>query len=105
MLEQFGRFLNLEWTYRENDAPSEASQEENADVVLPSRDVAHNLLELTKDGRLQDVLEVVNTLRQDNPQLRPWLRTIQQLADDFEIDNLLARLEADLAAITKEAAR
>jgi len=105
ILEQFGRFLNLEWTYRENDALSEASQEENADVVLPSRDVAHNLLELTKDGRLQDVLEVVNTLRQDNPQLRPWLRTIQQLADDFEIDNLLARLEADLAAITKEAAR
>jgi signal transduction histidine kinase/DNA-binding NarL/FixJ family response regulator len=104
ILERFGRFLNLEWTYRESVNQSAGTVEESAEIVLPSRETTHNLLELAKDGRLQEIGEEVDKLLHDDPRLGTWLRTIRQLADDFEVDNLLARLEADLALFDNEAA-
>jgi signal transduction histidine kinase/DNA-binding response OmpR family regulator len=104
ILERFGRLLNLEWTYRESVNQAGVTFEESAEIVLPSRDTTHNLLELAKDGRLQEITEEVDKQLHDNPQLGTWLRTIRQLAEDFEVDNLLARLEADLALFDNEAA-
>lgn len=104
ILERFGRLLNLEWTYRESVNQSGITLEESAEIALPSRETTHNLLELAKDGRLQEIIEEVDRLLHDDPQRGTWLRTIRQLADDFEVDNLLARLEADLALLNNAAA-
>lgn len=104
ILERFGHFLNLEWTHRETENQPGATLEESAEIVLPSRETTHNLLELAKDGRLQEIIEEVDRLLQDNPELGAWLRTIRQLADDFEVDNLRARLEADLALFEDQVA-
>lgn len=105
LLERLGHFLNLEWTHQKTMTESSAFAEEPADVVLPSRETMHSLLELTKDGRLQELIEQVDTLRKSHPPLKRWLHTIWQLADDFEIDSLRAHLEADLASLDQDAVR
>lgn len=104
LLQRLGHFLNLEWNHRGSEPPTGFASETTTQIVLPPVETIHTLLELTKDGRLQEVIEHVDHLRKEHPQLGPWLRIIRQLADDFEIESLVARLEADLAAAGAQAA-
>lgn len=104
LLQRLGQFLNLEWTHREGEAPLGSTAETTAQIILPSGETIHTLLELTHDGRLQEVTEQVDRLRSENPELGPWLRIIWQLADDFEVESLVARLQADAAAIKAQTA-
>ncbi len=104
LLQRLGQFLNLEWTHREGEAPLGSTAATTAQIILPPGETIHTLLELTQDGRLQEVTEHVDRLRSENPEFGPWLRIIRQLADDFEIESLVARLESDAAAAKTQTA-
>lgn len=100
LLGKLSRFLALEWSRPTEMTPPAPTAETTAEIVLPARDVLHGLLEMAKDGRLPEIVEETKRLEDTDARLKSWLRTIRQLADDFEVDNLCARLQSDIDAAT-----
>lgn len=93
LLEQLQLHLNLQWHYDQSPAiiPVSVNPESTCETIIPpsATDLA-NLLDLALQGDLKGIQEQAAKLEQLSQELIPFIRKVQQLAQNFEEEQLLA---------------
>ena len=90
LLDTLQQQLHLSWAYGETEIKPEPPEP----LVWPPTDTLAELAELVRIGDIAALQQYANNLVQSNPQLVPFTARLQYLADSFQIDQLLAFLEA-----------
>lgn len=82
-------WLKLEWEY--DYPPEDLSQtppENNVSLVIPSPEILSDLIKLAKRGRVLELEEEVNKLKQINPDLSLFTDQIKSLTQDFKLTQI-----------------
>ncbi|MEH2211866.1 ATP-binding protein [Nostoc sp.] len=92
LLEMLRQFLHLEWVF---DVKVDEIKKINIDVLdrpnemnYPAQEVLQDLLELTQDGDIQKVLELVEELSKSDEHFSIFVQQIIQLASNFQLKRL-----------------
>ncbi|MEH2370493.1 ATP-binding protein [Nostoc sp.] len=92
LLEMLRQFLQLEWVF---DVKVDEIKKINIDVldrpnemIYPAQEVLQDLLELTQDGDIQKVLELVEELSKSDEHFSIFVQQIIQLASNFQLKRL-----------------
>ncbi|MEH2228912.1 MAG: ATP-binding protein [Nostoc sp.] len=92
LLEMLRQFLQLEWVF---DVKVDEIKKINIDVLdrpnemnYPAQEVLQDLLELTQDGDIQKVLELVEELSKSDEHFSIFAQQIIQLASNFQLKRL-----------------
>ncbi|MDZ8065308.1 MAG: ATP-binding protein [Nostoc sp. DedQUE08] len=92
LLEMLRQFLQLEWIF---DVKVDEIKKTNIDaldrpneMIYPAKEVLQDLLELTKDGDIQKVLELTEQLSKSDERLSIFVQQIVQLASNFQLKRL-----------------
>ncbi len=92
LLEMLRQFLQLEWVF---DVKVDEIKKINIDVLdrpnemnYPAQEVLQDLLELTQDGDIQKVLELVEELSKSDEHFSIFVQQIIQLASNFQLKRL-----------------
>lgn len=92
LLKKLGTHLGVEWTRTITGVSQPIDESE--EIVPPAADQVQALLALALEGRLQDVVALVDELEIQDSSLVPWLRQARQLAQEFEVEALCTYLSA-----------
>ncbi|MEH2307777.1 ATP-binding protein [Nostoc sp.] len=97
LLEMLRQFLQLEWIF---DAKVEAIKKSSKDgsnqqneMIHPSKDVLQELLELSQDGDIQNILELAEKLSASDEKLNMFSQQLMQLASNFQLKRLETFIE------------
>jgi signal transduction histidine kinase/DNA-binding NarL/FixJ family response regulator len=97
LLEMLRQFLKLEWIFDEKiEAIKKVSTDgydQKYEAFYPSKEVLQNLLELTQDGDIQNILELVEQLSISDDRLNIFVQKIVQLASNFQLKRLESLIE------------
>ncbi|MEH2434216.1 MAG: ATP-binding protein [Nostoc sp.] len=92
LLEILRQFLQLEWIF---DVKVDAIKktytgglDQSKEMIYPAKEVLQELLDLTQDGDIQKVLELVEELSASDEQLSIFSQHIVQLASNFQLKRL-----------------
>jgi signal transduction histidine kinase/DNA-binding response OmpR family regulator len=95
--------LNIAWVYEstvvtKNFTASEVNGNNreiktSTEILVPTQDELLQMLELTQQGRLQKLKEIINTLEKDNPEYTPFLGKIIDFAQKFQLEQIEALIE------------
>ncbi|MEA5601775.1 ATP-binding protein [Nostoc sp. UHCC 0252] len=97
LLEMLRQFLQLEWIFDAKvDAikkiSKDASNQQN-EMIHPSKDVLQELLELSQDGDIQNILELAEKLSASDEKLNIFSQQLMQLASNFQLKRLETFIE------------
>ncbi|EDN70187.1 Periplasmic Sensor Hybrid Histidine Kinase [Beggiatoa sp. PS] len=87
VLEKLQEHLKLTWIY-EAENTIEASPSTPQEIVAPPTNIAQTLHELALIGDIDGIIEQATKLTQIGNQFEPFAKQVQQLANDFEIEQL-----------------
>ncbi|MEJ6483443.1 ATP-binding protein [Nostoc punctiforme UO1] len=97
MLEMLRQFLQLEWIFDAKvDAIKKTSQDssnQHNEMIHPSKDVLQELLELSQDGDIQNILELAEKLSASDEKLNMFSQQLMQLASNFQLKRLETFIE------------
>jgi DNA-binding NarL/FixJ family response regulator len=97
LLEMLRQFLQLEWVFDANvDALKKISTDglnPQNEMIYPSKEVLQELLELAKDGDIQNILELAEQLSASDEQLNIFSQQLMQLASNFQLKRLETFIE------------
>lgn len=98
LLELIQHHLNLEWIYDTEVASpgtmaSAIPQSDSDSLILPSLEILQHLQEQVEMGDLDRVVEEVQQLEKTDTQLIPFARKILELAENYELNSLVALLK------------
>ncbi|MEH2345170.1 MAG: ATP-binding protein [Nostoc sp.] len=92
LLEMLRQFLQLEWIF---DVKVDEIKKNNTDafdrpnkMISPGKEILQDLLELTQDGDIQKVLEMVEELSASDEHLSIFVNQVVQLASNFQLKRL-----------------
>ncbi|MEH1918297.1 ATP-binding protein [Nostoc sp.] len=92
LLEMLRQFLQLEWIF---DVKVYEIKKNNTDafdrpneMISPGKEILQDLLELTQDGDIQKVLEMVEELSASDEHLSIFVNQVVQLASNFQLKRL-----------------
>ena len=85
LLEKLGYYLNLEWIYEKTE---EETNESSLPIVGPSIEIAKILYELALTGDIDAISEQAEELKNQDDKYIPFANELQQLADEFEVEQL-----------------
>ncbi|NEO89858.1 MAG: response regulator [Moorea sp. SIO3G5] len=100
LLDMLQVHLGLEWVYQEKDQGENIKEETDSEIhpsfgvphpseiILPPVDVIQQLYDLGKKGDLNGIIQEVNKLEKLDPKLAPFVQTITQLAEGFQLKQL-----------------
>jgi len=94
LLAQLQKLLGIQWVYREELNAAAASN--LAHIVYPSVNMLQTLLELAQMGDILELRQQLAVLADANAAWQPFLRPLQQLAQQFQMTEIRAQLEAAL---------
>jgi signal transduction histidine kinase/ligand-binding sensor domain-containing protein/FixJ family two-component response regulator len=89
LTELLGNLLNIEWICGEE--PAEQFRE--AYILLPSREVLENLLELSEIADIGGIEKVLDELEASDKNTAAFVRQIRTLSDDFRFDEIITFLK------------
>ncbi|MFN6529267.1 ATP-binding protein [Nostoc sp. ChiSLP03a] len=99
LLEMLRQFLQLEWIFDVKVDEIKKIDPDDLDrpneMIYPAKEVLQDLLELTQDGDIQQVLELAEELSKSDEHLSIFVQKIVQLASNFQ----LKRLETFIVSI------
>ncbi|QKQ75531.1 ATP-binding protein [Nostoc sp. TCL240-02] len=97
LLEMLRQFLQLEWIF---DAKVEAIKKISTDgfnqqneMIYPSKEVLQELLELSQDGDIQNILELAEQISASDEKLNLFSQQLTQLASNFQLKRLETFIE------------
>jgi signal transduction histidine kinase/DNA-binding NarL/FixJ family response regulator len=97
LLEMLRQFLQLEWIFDAKvDAIKKNSQDssnQHNEMIHPSKDVLQELLELSQDGDIQNILELAEKLSASDEKLNMFSQQLMQLASNFQLKRLETFIE------------
>jgi CheY-like chemotaxis protein len=93
LCEQLQGLLGLEWRYQL--APA-ASAPGPGELIWPSEEVLRALLDSTRMGDVSQLREQLDGMIQADERLEPFVTQLQQLAQQFEFNAILALLQEHL---------
>jgi signal transduction histidine kinase/DNA-binding NarL/FixJ family response regulator len=98
VLEKLGEHLKLQWIYKEEysiESSEEFSFTAQEMVALPT-EIAQALYDFLSIGDIDGIIEQTNKLTQIDSRLIPLATKMQQLAEDFELEQLQTLVESYL---------
>ncbi|MCV6636105.1 ATP-binding protein [Candidatus Albibeggiatoa sp. nov. NOAA] len=102
LLNKLQEQLHLSWIYEETyDAYQDQAQDDadaNQSMVWPQIEELNVLLEAAKMGDIQGILDFLTHMEQENPTLKPFTQQMQQLAHNFEDDEIIQIVQQHLAS-------
>lgn len=89
------KHLQLTWKYEETwlESTSTVNEDEDANLVLPTLEDLHILLELARDGLLIKIGKAADKIAQSNDAYLPFTQKIVKLAKQFEAEKIERLLE------------
>ena len=96
LYHQLHELLGIKWVYREELNATNAAAN-LAHITYPPAGTLRALLELAQMGDILELRQQLATLAETNAEWLPFLRTLQQLAQQFQMADIRAQLEAALA--------
>ncbi|WP_392482412.1 ATP-binding protein [Nostoc sp. C110] len=97
LLEMLRQFLQLEWIFDAKvDAIKKISKDgsnQQNEMIHPSKDVLQELLELSQDGDIQNILELAEKLSASDEKLNMFSQQLMQLASNFQLKRLETFIE------------
>ena len=91
LLNLLGDYLQLEWIEAENNKNKIDTSTES--LVFPSIEIIEELLNLSKLGDMNELIQQTTLLEQSDKQYSLFVQRIEQLASNYEQNNLLKLLE------------
>ncbi|NEU77875.1 ATP-binding protein [Nostoc sp. UIC 10630] len=97
LLEMLRQFLQLEWIFDVKldtikKISKDGSNQQN-EMIHPSKDVLQELLELSQDGDIQNILELAEKLSASDEKLNMFSQQLMQLASNFQLKRLETFIE------------
>ncbi|GAK49046.1 signal transduction histidine kinase [Candidatus Moduliflexus flocculans] len=90
--------LGVKWVYRE-ERDAEEHAPNFAELVLPPANSLRALLEFAQIGDILELRRQLAALADTNAEWQPFLRPLQELAQQFRLTDIRAQLEAALARL------
>ncbi|MGK7936451.1 MAG: PAS domain S-box protein [Xenococcaceae cyanobacterium] len=91
LLNLLGDYLQLEWIENENNENNIETSTES--LVLPPIEIIEELLNLSKLGDMNEIITKTTLLKQSDEQYSYFAQRVEQLASNYEQNNLLKLLE------------
>ncbi len=95
LMAQLGGLLELDWeTIGERDLASNV--EDTIDISLPKKDILETLLELATIGDIEELRDMLKTLRREDETLKPFVQKMQELAQGYRQESIIQMLQIKL---------
>ncbi|WP_242054631.1 PAS domain S-box protein [Nostoc sp. FACHB-190] len=89
LFQKLRQFLNLEWLYEEQ-SPENPLLTHQADLILPPQAEIETLYELVMKGNFKGIIKQAALISQIDPKYLPFSKRLQQLAQEFQDQEILA---------------
>ncbi|MDZ7961333.1 MAG: ATP-binding protein [Aulosira sp. DedQUE10] len=107
LLKLLAKYLNLKWIYEQNSITvepmttnSEVISSSTPDaIILPTDEVLSQLHTLALQGRLMAIEQQLKTLEQADEQYQPFVKTVREYADNFQIEKIRTFLKQHLPGV------
>ncbi len=98
LLQLLQHLLPIEWLYRDNQLQAEQVKEEEQEVsapamILPSVDTLNILFDYAESGDIRALRNHLDGLQQAQPELKPFISPLQELARSFKMNKIKALIE------------
>ena len=101
LLQLLQKHLNLEWIYEQAESiakPGKATEDialaiQDGEIIPPSTEEVNILLDLSRKGLINDLLQEIDRIEELDPQFRPFTQTLRDLAKEFRLRQIKSFIE------------